>query len=332
MNEKRHPKEPLRRNHQIFAAVRALLVAGKLPVGLVLTESSLARLFNVSRAPASEALAWLENENLVFRFQGRGYMVGTSEREPVRTPLEDTPLAEAAQRTGPLDTRNWREILYPQVETIVAGCMSYGTFTMSGVALSRHLGVSRTTSNEILSRLERVGLVEQAPNGRWIVPRMTETGVHHHYQIRSLLEPAALEDVMADPDPGIVAAALKRIEDARLKKHHDFDTISAIERDLHGTLVQSCPNPQMRDTIHRSQLPLIASHMALARYDNPEEMLRVLDDHQDILETLASGRVAETKDQMRRHLLQGERTTIAYISRRPEPPEGVVPPYLSRME
>ncbi|QQA41458.1 GntR family transcriptional regulator [Pelagovum pacificum] len=326
-------KAPARRNRAIYGAAHRLLTKGELPEGLVLTESAVARLFNVSRAPAADALQRLVDDSLVFRFEGRGYIVGGAELNPVRMPLEETALATAAREVGPLDARNWRDIHYPEVEAAVASCMSYGTFVLSSAALASHLGVSRTTSNEMISRLERVNLVEQASNGRWIVPRMGVTGVRHHYQIRKLLEPAALADVVEEGAGQKVGSALARIDALRKSRSFTIDLVNDVEADLHFRLVRSCRNPQMRETIHRSQLPLIATHMAFARYNKPEEMESVLDDHEEILAAIRDGADDRVwRELMVAHLDNGEQTTSTYIASAPEPPDGLIPPFLVQLD
>ncbi len=325
--------QPTRRNRLIHDTLSRAIRGGTLPDGLVLTQSNVGRFFGVSRAPAADALMRLEGDGLIARFAGRGYVVGPSDAAPLRIALDQTPLEQLDPGALALGARNWRETLYPAVEAEIAVCTSYGSFALLSTALARHYGFSRTTSHEMLSRLERVGLIEQRANGRWVAPAMTEGDIRDHYQMRRLLEPVALLSAAESAGgAALVDTARGRIAALRARgTPPSRDDITALERDLHVNLVQACANKRMRETLHRSQLPLIATHTAFDRYLDTAEMHRVLDDHDAILTALAEGRERDAKRAMRAHLAQGLASTLAYMARDPVPPPGLVPPYMTRM-
>lgn len=62
---------------EVSAIIRQEITNGRFQSGEQLTESQLAKQFNISRAPVREALRQLENERLVVHFPHRGYFVRT---------------------------------------------------------------------------------------------------------------------------------------------------------------------------------------------------------------------------------------------------------------
>ena len=49
--------------------------------------------------------------------------------------------------------------LYPDAEHAVAACLAYGRFHLNESALAEHYDVSRTVAHEVLTRMERTGLI-----------------------------------------------------------------------------------------------------------------------------------------------------------------------------
>src|SRR6202142_4637941 len=68
-------RKSIKRYELVAAALRSNIVAGRLETGLVLLEGPIATLMKTSRAPVQAALRILEEEKLVRRFGGRGYLV-----------------------------------------------------------------------------------------------------------------------------------------------------------------------------------------------------------------------------------------------------------------
>ena len=78
--------ETARRYELVAATLRANIASGRLQPGVVLLEGPIATLMKTSRAPVQAALRILEEEDLVHRFDGRGYLVGSAgvARAPIR--------------------------------------------------------------------------------------------------------------------------------------------------------------------------------------------------------------------------------------------------------
>src|SRR5215469_4342114 len=73
------PKSSAKARYQvIYDALRNSIHSERMPAGLVLLEGSVARLFGTSRAPVRRALELLHHDQLIQRFEGRGYLVSAN--------------------------------------------------------------------------------------------------------------------------------------------------------------------------------------------------------------------------------------------------------------
>src|SRR5690606_27882287 len=131
-------------------------------------ETALARAFQSSRIPAGAALKRLEAEGRVTRFGGRGLMSGADPGPPpIRRDLVEAGLKLPETRMLEPRSRNRRAAIYPEVEHIVACCLPYGRFQLNESLLAEHYRVSRTVAHEVMTALDRAGLIVQDSNQRW---------------------------------------------------------------------------------------------------------------------------------------------------------------------
>ena len=137
----------------IYAVLREHIEDGSFPPGLVLGESSVARAFQASRIPAASALRRLRREGLLRDFDGRGYLAGAGEAEPLRLELHEAGLRLPPELATGLKVRNRREQIYPAVEHAIASVLPFGRFQVNESALAEHHQVSRTVAHEVLVRL-----------------------------------------------------------------------------------------------------------------------------------------------------------------------------------
>lgn len=324
------PTPPGRRSDAVYAVVRDHITKGVFEPGLVLTESAIARAFAVSRSPAAAALSRLAEDGLLSAFAGRGFLVGQRTSVPVRRDLTEAGLSLAAAPLEDLQQRGWRDRLYPLVERDVAASMAFGPFQIIGATLAETFGVSRTVAHEVLTRLERVGLVNQASNGRWYVPQLTVRDVEEHYQVRHILEPIALIEGAQGLEPDEIKLRLKRAE-TMLRRGTAMSEaeISKLESDLHRDIVLACRSRQLRQIIERSQLPLIATHLTFERYLNGEEILVAVGQHVEVLEALSAGDDRGAVDAMRKHLESALAGTVAILQAGVDKPRHRLPTYLN---
>lgn len=296
----------------IYRVLRQHIVDGALPDGLVVGETALARAFQSSRIPAGAALKRLEDEGLVTRFGGRGLMIGgDAMAPPMRLDLIDAGLTLPQTRMLEPKTRNRRATIYPEVEHLVAGCLPYGRFQLNESLLAEHYHVSRTVAHEVLTSLDRAGLVTQDKNQRWYAGPLTPELMREHFELRWLLEPIALEQALARlarNDLGARRERIRRVQSGR----RTAANLEQLEQDLHVDTVLSCGNSQLRDSIRRSQLPLIAMHQTFQRHRDTDEIEIMLAEHLAVFDHLLAGHLTEAQQALARHL---QRSVISNLAR-----------------
>ena len=296
----------------IYRVLRQHIVDGVLPDGLVVGETALARAFQSSRIPAGAALKRLEDEGLVTRFGGRGLMIGgDAMAPPMRLDLIDAGLTLPQTRMLEPKTRNRRATIYPEVEHLVAGCLPYGRFQLNESLLAEHYHVSRTVAHEVLTSLDRAGLVTQDKNQRWYAGPLTPELMREHFELRWLLEPIALEQALvrlARNDLGARRERIRRVQSGR----RTTANLEQLEQDLHVDTVLSCGNSQLRDSIRRSQLPLIAMHQTFQRHRDTDEIEIMLAEHLAVFDHLLAGQLSEAQQALARHL---QRSVISNLAR-----------------
>jgi DNA-binding GntR family transcriptional regulator len=311
----------------IYSILREHIEDGTFPQGLVLGESIVARAFQASRVPAAAALRRLHEEGLLRAYEGRGYLTGDQGANPVRLELQAAGLRLPADVATSLKTRNRHERMYPAVEHAIASVLPFGRFQVNESALAEHHNVSRTVAHEVLTRLERTGLITQDLNQRWYAGRLTEAGLHDHFEMRCLLEPTALGQVMDTVPREELRERLDRAEKAATVRH-TLERIERLERDLHVDIVLRCENHQLRETIRRSQLVIVAIHNAFDLYRDSAMISLMVGEHISILDHALAGRRVKAMKALEAHLSRSLAQNIDIVRNLGPLPEERRPPFL----
>jgi DNA-binding GntR family transcriptional regulator len=311
----------------IYGVLREHLLHGSFPPGLVLGEAGVARAFKSSRIPAAAALQRLSDEGLIKKFEGRGYLAaGADPRAVVRRELADAGL-RVETVSGSLKVPNRQASIYPLVEHAVAASLSYGRFLVNESALAEHFSVSRTVAHEVLTRLERIGLIEKDRNQRWYAGPLTVDRLREHFEMRWLLEPPALGQAMETLSPAELR--VKRMHVEKAQHHHNAPRrLERLEVDLHGEVVLSCANRQLRDAIQRNALPLFATHSTFALIQDDEEIETMLAEHHAIYDFLLAGEKRAAMVALEAHIRRSLEPNIERLKRIGSMPDASRPPFL----
>ena len=288
-----------KRYELISRVLRNNIHSGRLPEGFVLLEGPIAELMQSSRAPVQMALKMLEEEKLIQRFDGRGFMVGQGAAltSPRRLDIRSLDLLVPDEIDEALQSRSMWEQVYDQVEQAVASSLIFGEFRIIETELSAHLGVSRTVVRDVLSRLNERGLIRKNQSSHWIAGPLTAQSVRERFAIRSILEPAALKLAA----PAIDYAAVERLSRLASEGTSEFSETEDFEQALMDTCIAKVPNAEMIAVIRNIQLPLLAANRALTKLGLPRDRFAA-DEYRSLFRLIERRLIDPAADYLENHL------------------------------
>lgn len=322
-------------NELVFEVLRGSIVDGTLGHGLVLRESDVVDVFGVGRAPARMALHKLERVKLIRKRRGHGFEVAKPGGQPASDygSLHEVGLALPEEYLATIGTRNWRQRIYPRVEKSIASCLVFGRFLINQSALAEYFGVSRTIAHEVLTTLERVGLVCQGSNARWYAGPMTLSGIKENYELRWLLEPEALKQSAPKLSRSTLEKAHKHVLDVEGQAQPDPEDLNQIELTLHSDIVLQCHNEQMRNVLRMCQLPVIVTYGTVVRSsrsgDLPSGVPETLYEHRAVLEHLLDGNIDAAAASLEAHIRHGFKMSLPHFLDPPPLDQEMIPPYMT---
>jgi DNA-binding GntR family transcriptional regulator len=324
--------EPRRLNELIYYVLREHLLDESFPPGLVFGEAAVARAFGSSRIPAAAALQRLKSDGLLKGFKGRGLIAAHANGAPLmRAELTEVGLRLPAAVANSLEVRNHHGRIYPQVEHAIAASLSYGRFLVNESALAEHYGVSRTVAHEVLTRLERTGLITQEGNQRWYTGPLTAKDLREHFEVRWLLEPVALGQSMDALDRSDVMRRRAHLESAIGLKLTPL-RVERLETELHVHTVLARANSRIVEAVRRSQLLVIPTHSTFALQPHIAEVGRTLEEHLEIFDLILTGKKKAAMQALELHVKRALEPNIERIKRIARLPTNVVPPFLLRVD
>ncbi|WP_309084617.1 GntR family transcriptional regulator [Chelativorans sp.] len=296
---------------------------------IVISVSSVAEHFAVSRPPVERALRMLVAEGLVERTSG-GKFIRPGAREnpvPVKTVLDRLPLdvVSRARQKG-----SWQP-LYDQVERMIVRFLPFGSYKLIESAMADYFGVSRTVTNDVLHRLEERGLVRRGEKGRWIVEQLSQHHLSDIYQLRRLLEPAALVESAPQLDAAFLEGAVERIHRALAVRGNLYaEELQAIERDLHTHALSHCRNARLLAVIRQAQV-LHITYLYLPNQSASEaERTQYLSEHLQVFEALAREAFKVAEQALVFHLESSEKRASERLRQASDAEAEAAPPFLLR--
>ena len=270
---------------RLHAILKSMIEDGRIRPGERLLEVKVADAFDVSRSPARATLQALCRERLVRKAPGRGYLVSGLAAVQARGRLAT--LDAVAIQPAPL----WERV-YAEVELHLETHVLFRSVRLTEEKLAEHFGVSRTVARDVLARMNGVGLVGKDANGRWVAERVTPSRILHLYELRWLLEPAALRQ--AAPLIARQRLVLSRDALAGTLQHMpkaDSPALDRLEQDLHVQMMNACPNREIVRALEPTRLLLVLNRYMFDLYIGvPTKVLTgSLREHLHVIDSVLAG-------------------------------------------
>lgn len=288
-------QEPL---YEVISQIlRHNIISDRLPVGFVLIEGPIAKLMQTSRAPVQAALRKLNSEGLIHRFRGRGYLVGPESNTvtPIRRTLEDLDFDIPEASRSSLAVRGTWLRVYDQVEAEIAACQIFGEFRVVESELAEYLGVSRTVARDVLSRLNERGLLRKGATSHWLAGPLTARTLREKFELRGIMEPAALQLAADFIDPVKIALIRAQIDSGKTQD------AGALEDALMRHCLERAPNSALVEIIGNNRLLLSSVDTALNRLGLPADHV-ALDQYRTLFDLIGSRQIDAAGEYLKEHL------------------------------
>lgn len=294
------------RQSSIYARVtdvlRNAIQGGLVTPGAILLEGHVADILSVTRTPVRQALRALESEGVVRRFDGRGFLAGSDSAEPCRITLTASMLGLGHAPVPVRKTPGW-ETIYDQVERDVVHLSVFDQYRINELELARHFNVGRIVARDVLLRMESLGLVEKDERLRWVITPLDEKRISYLYELRWLLEPAALRAAMSVAQPEATADMMTNLHRA-IKAYPKVtrSELDRLENDLHITYLSQCPNHALLQSLQRTRCILTLSKHVMGATTPMPKSDPFMGEHLDILQSVFEGATAKAESALRQHL------------------------------
>ena len=165
--------------------------------------------------------------------------------------------------------------------------------------LSESLGVSRTPVREAIQRLAQESWLVPGDGKRMQVRPITAKDVHEIIQIRNLVEYAAVDELLANGSPRVIAGQLDSILNEMKAAEEEYSLVT-LDLKFHNLLVESMNNGRLlrfwcavQDEVKR---------IGLLRLQGKNRWQEVINEHERLVEMLWNKDPEKAKVALREHL------------------------------
>ena len=302
------PGKPATMFESAAAVLRRNVDKGLLYPGLVLQESGLSERLSMSRATVKRALEMLEADGVISRYSWRGFVVGRASGLPRRDDLRQIRL-DLDEMDDSIGKANWERI-YEEVEHTLYRSLIFGRHRIIEALMAEQFDVSRTVVRDVLGRLQERGLVQKSQSSRWIVEPLTSQRIKDKFELRSILETAALR--RAEFDRLALRALVDEIAELDRSQTLPERRWFALEARFVENTVLRTTNTDLAQHIASNRRALEACQSALFSLGLPPDTQSIIELGM-VAELVLSGTIPAAMSMLAAHLAKARDRTIAQL-------------------
>jgi DNA-binding GntR family transcriptional regulator len=197
-------------------------------------------------------------------------------------------------------------------DSIIHGQLRTGE-VYNEMALAEALGISRTPVREALLELSAQGLVTFLPRKGVMIKHSTRKDVEEIFELRRVIELAAVEKVAKTNPPCDLSKLKKHLEDQKkAARKKDYTAFMRADRAFHAAFCELANNQRLvqilenvRDLVH---------FMGMQGLNTKGRAEVVIREHEKVLETVAEGNPVKARKAMEDHLHLSELAVLEHYS------------------
>lgn len=220
--------------------------------------------------------------------------------------------ATPRRRVVPLRAANLAEVAYERLKDDIAGFRLLPGDRFTETEISERVGASRTPVRHALYRLQREGFLDVHFRSGWQVRQLDFEQFDALYELRIVLEVAAIRRLCAEPD---VHQALQPLKEAWLippaERLQDGRRVAVLDEEFHACLMRAAGNREMV-RVHQDVTERIRVIRRLD-FTQPARVVITYDEHAGILRAILGRRAADAERLLRAHI-EVSRTEVRKIT------------------
>jgi len=214
-------------------------------------------------------------------------------------------------RKAPASAKNLAESVYRVLKTDIFEFRLLPGTRFSENEVAARSRVSRTPVREALFRLEREGYLQVHPKSGWSVRPLDFDLLDDLYDLRLVLETAAVQRLCAGDPKAALAGLAKVWLVAPRSRLTDGARVARLDEEFHSTLVDAAGNPELT-RVHHS----ITERIRIVRrldFTHPERVVYTYLEHGQILRAVLARRSARAVQLLKSHI-EGSKNEVRKIS------------------
>jgi len=211
-------------------------------------------------------------------------------------------------------TDSLAEIAYIQLRNeIHRGLLSPGA-VISERELAAQYGMSKTPIREAITQICREGLLQRLPGRGYMVTPITIKEIQELYDMRLILELAAIERVFANNSPEL----FEKLEQISVISYihenpESYDFFLEANRNFHLTIAKATGNSRLGNALEGILIEMERLfHLGLRIKDSSEEMTK---EHKELVEFLENGQLASALNSTKEQILSSKKRILDAVLR-----------------